>query len=344
MESLRRTVLTSVTLFTGFVLLAAPADAALGDVLHSIPTPGQSPADLAWVDGVLYSVIFSPTEERGIYCVDPETGDVLGTVPYAGSMPQGLAYDGHNLWQVCLTNDRVYKLDPLTGEIRDSFAAPGGTNGQPIGLGWDGAWLWLGDSRDPEKIWQLDTLGTVQGQIPTPGDSPYGLDWAEGFIWVSDNNTSGLAYIYKVEPSTGAVLDSFPCPGGGGSPNGITFDGENLWVAVLATHTIYEVDDGIASAVDEPLLASTPPLQLVRVSAEPQSGVVDVRFAIRQPGEVRAQLFDILGRQRAQALMRASSAGLHEIRLARADLGSGIFLVRVRSAGASATGKVLLTR
>lgn len=173
--------------------------------------------------------------------------------------------DGDNLWQVCLTNKRLYKMHPLTGALRDSFNAPG-ENPQPIGLGWDGASLWLGDSRSPEKIWQLDTLGTVQGQIPTPGASPYGLAWAEGFIWVSDNNTSGLAYIYKLDPATGDILDRFPCPGGGGSPN------------------------GIASAVNEPGLASRSPLQLIGVRAEPASGVVDVRFAMRQPGEVRALL------------------------------------------------------
>ena len=324
---------------------AAPARAELGDVLHTIPCAGDNTADLAWVDGELYQVIFSPTEQRNIYRLDPLTGDVLGIVPYAGTMPQGLAYDGEHLWQVCLSLKRLYKMDSLTGEVLDSFDAPGEGNGQPLGLGWDGEWLWLADSRDPEKIWQLDTDGNVLGQFPTPGDSPYGLAWADGFIWVSDNSMGGTAPIYKIDAETGEILDSFPCPGGGGSPNGITHDGEYLWIAVNTNDVIYQVDDGVAGAtVESPGTPLAAGLRLLSARAEPDRGAIEIRYSVPDPGEIQAQIFDITGRQAMISRTHASGSGFHTFHLTPEMLASGRYLLRLSRPGESASLPVLILR
>jgi len=229
------------------LLSSPPAGADLGDVIRSIPCAGANTDDLAWVGGILYQVNFAPTELKLIYRIDPVTGAVLGSIPPAGTSPQGLTFDGEFLWQSDVGGRIIYKLDPTTGQILAQFAAPGDTP-QPLGMGWDGASLWLADSRSPEKIWELDRSGVALGNFPAPGPSPYGLDWAGGFIWVSDNVVGGLATIYKMDPSTGTILASFPCPGGGGSPNGIAHDGEHLWIAVNSTDMIYQVDDGLGSA------------------------------------------------------------------------------------------------
>jgi streptogramin lyase len=344
MRSLLRTACLALVFAVALALVPLTALAELGDVLHTIPCPGENPADLAWVDGELYSVIFSPTEQRGIYRLDPETGDVLGMVPYAGTMPQGLAYDGYNLWQVCLSGDCVYKMDPITGEVRYVFDAPGGDNGQPIGLGWNGASLWLNDSRDPEKIWKLDSLGTVLDQIPAPGDSPYGMAWADGFIWVSDNSVGGLAYIYKLEPESGEILDSFPCPDGGGSPNGIAHDGEHLWIAVNTTDTIYQVDDGLPGAdVPEEIAAAVSGIHLLTVCSDMQSREVLVRFVSARDAAVHAQLFDLLGRSQARSVLYASAATEHEIRLPQPTT-AGVYALRLQSDHGKQTGKVIVMR
>ncbi len=342
MRTVQSSILTAALGLAALVLTAAPAGAALGDVLHTIPAPGANPADLAWVEGELYSVIFAPTEQKGIYRLDPLTGTVLGTVPYSGSSPQGLTYDGYNLWQVDITGDCFYKKDPVTGDVRAVFAAPGGSEGQPIGLGWDGEWLWLADSRSPEKIWQIDTLGVAQGQIPAPGASPYGLAWAMGFIWVSDNNMAGTALIYKLDPATGQVLDSFPCPDGGGSPNGITHDGENLWIVVNTNDTIYQVDDGITgpSAV-RPAQNRPAGLRLLSARAEPAGRDVCVRFVLGAAGPVHAQLLDVAGRLSAQTSATMAAPGSGELRLEGAGVfSSGIYYVLVTSGGERVAGRV----
>ncbi len=343
MRAIQSRILTAALGLATLALSATPAGAALGDVLHTIPTPGESPADLAWVDGELYSVIFAPAEQKGIYRLDPLTGSVLGTVPYSGNSPQGLTYDGRNLWQVCITGDCFYKKHPVTGEVLAQYAAPGGAGGQPIGLGWDGEWLWLGDSAAPEKIWQIDTLGVSQGQIPAPGASPYGLAWAAGFIWVSNNNMAGGALIYKLDPQTGEVLDSFPCPDGGGSPNGITHDGENLWIAVNSTDTIYQVDDGITGSSAVPPAPDSPAgLRLLQARAEPAGRYVRVRFVLGTAGRVHAQLLDVAGRLSAQTSADAPAPGSGELRLEGAGIPSGIYYVLVTSGKERAAGKVVV--
>ncbi len=328
-------------------LMSGPAVAELGDVLLSFPcAAGSSTSDLAWVDGVLYQEIYNPIEDRNIYRMDPETGDVLGVVPYAGESPHGLAYDGYNLWQGDYPNDVLYKLNPISGAVRDSFPAPGGAEGQHLGIGWDGEWLYIADTHGPEKIWKVDTLGVVHGQIPTPGDSPFGLAWGAGFIWVSNNMLGGApATIYKLDPETGEVLDSFPCPDGGGAPNGITHDGDNLWIAVNTNDMIYKVDDGITtSAVDESRSREVARLRMQSVRAVRGGRAVDLQLEVAASGEVQVQLFDVLGRAVAPAVVRNVDAGPSQLRLDTAGAPTGLLFVCVRYGAIVESGRVLIVR
>jgi streptogramin lyase len=324
--------------------LASTAWAELGDVLHTIPCAGQNTSDIAWVEGTIYQVIFAPTAERNIYQLDPSNGSVLSIIPYAGGSPQGLTYDGYNLWQGDLSGHLIFKMDPLNGAIRGQFTAPGPSNCQPLGLGWDGNSLWVADSRAPETIWEVDTLGTLLSSFPAPGASPYGLAWAAGYIWVSDNNLGGAAIIYKMDPSNGAVLDSFECPDGGGSPNGIAHDGEHLWIAVNTTDLIYQVDDGIGGAWAPDRAAGPQEVCFSGMTAIPAGSTIEVRFALPAPAPVRVDLFDLLGRQVLPVSVSRHPAGSQRITLGASELGSGAYYLRLEALGTRATAKVVYLR
>ncbi len=338
-----RTIVT-LALVATVCLLASPTHAEMGDVLHTIPCAGDNTADLAWVNGELYQVIFSPTEQRNIYRLDPETGAVIDIVPYAGVMPQGLAFDGEHLWQVCLSEKRLYSMDPITGDVISFFDAPGGGDGQPIGLGWDGGSLWLADSRSPEKIWELDTEGNVLGQFPAPGSSPYGLAWADGYIWVSENNMSGIAIIYKIDADTGEIVGEFNCPGNGGSPNGITHDGEYLWIAVNTNDVIYQVDDGVAGAGIVAGEETPDQLRLIAARSDPGLAGIEVRFEVASAANVTVQLFDISGRQTLSAAQRVAAAGTHTLTLEPGPLASGTYYLRLSGLGEDCSRPVLIVR
>jgi hypothetical protein len=312
--------------------------------LHTIPCAGQNTSDIAWVDGTIYQVIFSPTEERNIYQLDPLSGAVLSIIPYAGESPQGLTYDGYNLWQGDLAERQIYKMHPVTGAVRDQFNAPGPSNSQPLGMGWDGNSLWVADSRGPETIWEVDTLGTVLSSFPAPGSSPYGLAWAAGYIWVSNNNLGGAAMIYKMDPSGGAILDSFECPDGAGTPNGIAHDGENLWIAVNTTDLIYQVDDGISGAHAPEAAGHAHGFGFGGMTTIPGHAAIEVRFALPAPAEVRVDLFDLLGRQVLPASVSRHGTGSQRITLAADELESGAYYLRLETLGDRATAKVVYLR
>ncbi len=325
------------------VLSPTPAAAALGDVMHSIPCAGPNTSDLAWVNGKIYQVIFAPTDLKGIYVVDAASGAVLDRLTPAGSSPQGLTYDGHNLWQSDVSGDALYKLDPETAAIRDQWPAPGGVDGQPLGLGWDGENLWLADSRGPEKIWLVDSVGTALGQIPAPGASPYGLAWAEGYVWVSDNNMTGVAAIYQLDPDDGSVVASFPCPGGGGAPNGITHDGQDLWIADNTTDQIYQVDDGIVSgAVAEGRDALRPRLRVAMVSGPGPE--IRLRVSLERAARLEARVFDIRGCMVVPEAEKEGVDGDQELRLRTDGVPSGVYLVQVEALGEKRVARLILVR
>ena len=85
----------------------------------------------------------------------------------------------------------------------------------------------------------------AQTTIPAPGFQPSGLAFDGTFLYVSE--LSGVRTIFKLDPSTGAVLGSFLSPSatgldGAGNPNGLVFDGiDRLFVTDIAG-IVYEID------------------------------------------------------------------------------------------------------
>jgi DNA-binding beta-propeller fold protein YncE len=63
--------------------------------------------------------------------------------------------------------------------------------------------------------------------LPTPGTKCQDVTWDGESIWVPDNTTRTY---YKLDPADGSVLTSFPFPPLILYSEGITFDGQNLWV------------------------------------------------------------------------------------------------------------------
>ena len=67
-------------------------------------------------------------------------------------------------------------------------------------------------------------IGSVVGEIPSPGSGPTGVAWDGTHLWNADQAADR---IYKLDPSDGSVVDSFSSPGG--FPWGLAWDGVYLW-------------------------------------------------------------------------------------------------------------------
>lgn len=97
------------------------------------------------------------------------------------------------------------------------------------------------------------------------------------------------------------------------------------------------------SGVDEPS-AAPGSFAIESVHPNPFNPGTTVRFALPSAGEATLRVFDLLGRQVAVEELGRLGAGSHESRLDLSAAASGLYLVRVESAGRAATAKALLVK
>ncbi len=70
-------------------------------------------------------------------------------------------------------------------------------------------------------------LGDVVHSIPCAGANTADLAWVDGVLYQVILAPVEQKMIYRLDPADGAVLGTIPCAGT--SPQGITYDGHNLW-------------------------------------------------------------------------------------------------------------------
>jgi outer membrane protein assembly factor BamB len=157
--------------------------------------------------------------------------EVVKSFPAPGGYyAYGLTFDGTDLWCAELLNGTVSRVDTATGGVLATIPGPKDDN---QGLTWDGTHLWYATSwADGRHLYRMTTDGTVVDSIPCParGSLPYagGLTWDGSNLWVSVYYEHP-AQIYKVDPSSGAILDSIRPMGE--QPQGLAWDsaGPFLW-------------------------------------------------------------------------------------------------------------------
>jgi glutamine cyclotransferase len=111
-------------------------DPKTGDVLKSIPAPGQGrDSGLAWAEGSLW---VGQYRDRKIYEIDPDTGAILRTVE-SNRFVTGVSWADGELWHGTWEGDEseLRRVDPQSGAVLERLAMPPGTN--VSGLESDGA-------------------------------------------------------------------------------------------------------------------------------------------------------------------------------------------------------------
>ena len=123
----------------------------------------------------------------------------------------------------------------------------------PQGYAFDGTNFWLATSGTDRKIHKIDTTGASlasSSSIPVPsvGGTVRGIAFDEsGNLWVSISVvTSGGGKIYKMNPSSGTVLDSIASPGQ--NPRGITFANNILYCNDTDLDSVYSYNGSAWSA------------------------------------------------------------------------------------------------
>jgi PKD repeat protein len=229
-------------------------------VVESFAAPGYDPAGLTydgshlwasdWKTGLIYRVrpidgyVVASFEAPGAPLA-PLSADSepAGIVPVLNpAAPGGLAWGDGALWIACLDDGKIYKVNPFLPPSDPNHILAELENGafDPFALAYGGGFLWVSDL-GTGLIHQVNPYtGVVVSSIDAPGVAPHsvravdaqgivlvapmGLAWDNGFLWVATGST-----LYKLNPSTGAVVASIAAPGM--SPFGLVYDGRYLWNA-----------------------------------------------------------------------------------------------------------------
>jgi DNA-binding beta-propeller fold protein YncE len=145
--------------------------------------------------------------------------------------PDGITYDGANIWVANYMGGTVAKLRGSTGELLRTIDV----GGMPRFLAFDGTHVWV--TVPDERPVTLSTHDVVKKILVKSDDTdsvvgtfdvapypsyPYAIVWDGEYIWV----TLGTLNTVVKLASTGAFVGSYPT---GFGPNGIAFDGTNIW-------------------------------------------------------------------------------------------------------------------
>ena len=100
-------------------------DPKTGEILSSIPAPGDSNSGMAWAEGSLW---VGQYQDRKIHQIDPDTGAILRTIE-SNRFVTGVTWVDGELWHGCWENDEseLRRIDPDTGETREKLIMPAGT-------------------------------------------------------------------------------------------------------------------------------------------------------------------------------------------------------------------------
>jgi hypothetical protein len=152
-------------------------------------------------------------------------------------------------------------------------------------------------------------LGYLGGYVPTVGDT---------YTLVTAGAVEGL--FASVEPTTGLTV-------------------ELDYTATAVTATV------LAVTANEPEAEAPPAGAVLRsVHPNPARTTVTVTFEVPTPGRVGLAVYDLLGREVAELVNGAVSAGRHDVVLDADGLANGVYLVRLVTEDGMFTQRLTITR
>lgn len=201
-------------------------------VIRIYHSPSSGPRGLGWR---YYPYLYNCDDDDMIYQLQSYSGALLDSFANpGGGLGLGLAYDGNTMWHADFGTDTIYQLNPVDMSVLDSFPSP---RSDPADLAYGGGYLWAAILQSGPIIKIDRNTGAEVGSVAMPaGSRPFGLTWADGYLYVGDTDND---LIYKIHPNSGNVTSTFPSPGS--YPAGLAFDGSYFWVSDFYQDSIYQM-------------------------------------------------------------------------------------------------------
>ncbi|GAB4282564.1 MAG: hypothetical protein Kow0080_36540 [Candidatus Promineifilaceae bacterium] len=213
-------------------------------IIDTISAPGGNPVGLAWDGRFLWNTDYTTAK---IYRIDPKSGKHDIELVCPGNL-SGLTWNGRALWQSLHDGGTLRRINPETNDFDQTIMVH--EHGWLSGVTWDGTQLWA-VSQQHGKIFALNQdSGEVIRTIPCPvagGDLAFhnGTLWLghaypmsfdpvlEQFNWESEEESFALL---QIDPADGREIARFPLQF---VPMGLTWAGDDLWLAHMAGRKLY---------------------------------------------------------------------------------------------------------
>lgn len=180
--------------------------------------------------------------------IDPEaTAGSWGTTP----RPFGVTYVNGFLYYVDYGTDRLYNKTLTGGDGSPASWSIVGYSGDAYGLGWNGTHFLIADRSD-DKIYFADSSDPTTS---VKSIAYTGIKYVESvafdgtYIWAGD---TGNIMVYKLDQD-GTIITSWSTAG---VPNGLTYDGTNLWVCESTNLYKYSEAGSLLGTYTAPAVAS----------------------------------------------------------------------------------------
>ncbi len=235
-------------LAAGYVITAAVAFGALGDVVASFRSPASQPYALAYGPGPQYLWVWCNTSPYYIYRMNAETGSIHQTMQsYLGYTTRGLCYQaGGYLWMgdaiydrvlVCDSNNpmTIYKSIPVGHDMNGGLALHTTGDG---GLNPSAFFTSVINPSVPHIYRNNLTTGSIMSsfKVATGGLMDLAWDWRNGVVYGGDPGSYRFVWGYN---TNGSLVSSFLAPEAG--PLGMCYSDGYLWVATCLNGRIWKI-------------------------------------------------------------------------------------------------------
>jgi DNA-binding beta-propeller fold protein YncE len=119
---------------------------------------------------------------------------------------------------------------------------------------------------------------------------------------------------------------------------------KDIWIADEFNHRILRLNQGSATAVNEPATLVVKDFRLDQNYPNPFNPSTTIRFYVPATGTVSLAVFDMLGREVVRLVDGVMQAGTHSVQLNGSGLSSGIYFYRLTGATASEVRKMILMK
>jgi hypothetical protein len=312
-----------------------------GDVIHTIPAPGQYCNAIAW-DGEAMWV--SEIINDYLYRISYEDGTILQSFPYPPGVDciEGLDFAGGYLWATSWEdpsggNSKILKFNPANGELLESFDYPADPQ-WPHGIAHDGQYVWVNNFL-LQEINSLDKIDPETGElissIPATADVSVGIEYIGSSLWVTTKTPNK---IQRLNPATGEIIWEMyaPCS----NPRGLSWDGAYLWTISRENATLYQLDIGPAS-VDDPEYDAD-----ISIRPNPATGPVDIHICSISPTETDILLINTSGQQVGELSGQKLVQGENIIHwdLTPLSLAPGLYILKLRLGSVVTTHRIMVCK